>query len=84
MLKSMKGKDVRQLKAMAGAVARQLETELATMTEFYKNVRDQYDKRIEANEAAMKTCAALAAENEQLRAAAAGSNAEPSQPASTI
>lgn len=47
--------------------ARQLERELAAMTENYINTRNQLEKRIEANESAMKTCASLAAENDRLR-----------------
>ena len=69
MLKGMKSKSTRQLKAMACAVCRQLEKELADMTINYSNTRHQYDLRLKANDAAMKTCAALATENETLRQA---------------
>ena len=69
MLKGMKNKSTRQLKAMAGAVCRQLENELAAMTENYSNTLHKYDQRIEANDAAMKTCAALADENQTLKQA---------------
>ncbi len=47
--------------------ARQLERELAAMTENYTNTRAQHDKRGEANDAALKTCAALAEENQRLK-----------------
>jgi hypothetical protein len=67
MLKGMKNKSTRQLKAMAGVVCRQLENELAAMTQNYSNTRHQYDLRLEANDAAMKTCAALAEENARLK-----------------
>ena len=69
MLKGMRNKSTRQLKAIAGAVCRQLEKELVAMTENYSNTRHQYDLRLEANDAAMKTCAALADENQTLKQA---------------
>ena len=60
---------------------KQLEKELADMTMNYSNTRHQYDLRLEANDAAMKTCALLAAENEQLKRATESANDPDQRPA---
>ena len=45
----------------------QLERELIEMTRRYIETENKLNQRIEANEAAMKTCASLAAENDRMR-----------------